>query len=227
MRVVLEGARRRRRRRCPRIDPIERSTLRVMITIVSPIARRAMIAAPESSCCRLVVADEVGVVDRRHARRRSRARARCRARGSARAASASACERAAASTGRRRRARRSSLTRRPPRVEPGRGAHDRVLVRPPRGRTRAETRPSKSTIDAVGHAEHLGQLRRDHQHRHALAGELGEQPVHLGLRADVDPARRLVDDQQRRAAARATSPARPSAGCRPRASRPGSSAGRT
>ena len=30
----------------------------------------------------------------------------------------------------------------------------------------------------------------------ALAGELGEQPVHLGLGADVDAAGGLVDDQQ-------------------------------
>jgi hypothetical protein len=36
------------------MDPIERSTFRVMITIVSPIARIAMIAAPDRSCCRLV-----------------------------------------------------------------------------------------------------------------------------------------------------------------------------
>ena len=51
---------------------------------------------------------------------------------------------------------------------------------------------------AVGHAEHLGQLARDHQHRDAAPGELGEQPVDLGLRADVDAARRLVDDQHLR-----------------------------
>ena len=38
----------------PSTDPIERSTLRVTITIVSPIASRAMIAAPESSCWMLV-----------------------------------------------------------------------------------------------------------------------------------------------------------------------------
>ena len=52
---------------------------------------------------------------------------------------------------------------------------------------------------AVGHPEHLGQLGADHQHREALARELGHQPVHLGLRADVDAARRLVDDQDLRA----------------------------
>ena len=50
----------------------------------------------------------------------------------------------------------------------------------------------------VGHAEHLGQLAGDHQDRQALAGQLGEQPVHLGLGADVDAAGGLVDDQQLR-----------------------------
>ena len=55
--------------------------------------------------------------------------------------------------------------------------------------------------DAIGQAEHLGKLGGDHQDRDAFAGELVEQAVHLGFRADVDPARRLVDDQQRRVAA--------------------------
>ena len=62
------------------------------------------------------------------------------------------------------------------------------------------TLPSKQHDDAVGHAEHLRQLGRDHQHGDAAPGELGEQAVHLGLRADVDAARRLVDDEQRRVA---------------------------
>ena len=53
---------------------------------------------------------------------------------------------------------------------------------------------------AIGHAEHLGQLARDHEDRDALVREIREQPVHLGLGADVDAARRLVDDQQRRLA---------------------------
>ena len=75
--------------------------------------------------------------------------------------------------------------------------------------------------DPVGDAEHLGQLGRDHQDRHALAGQLVEQPVHLRLRGDVDAARRLVDEQERRLGGRATWRARPSAGSRPRARWPG------
>ena len=60
----------------------------------------------------------------------------------------------------------------------------------------AVIRPSHRTSDAVGHAEDLGELGGDHQDREALPGELGEQPVHLGLGADVDAAGGLVDDQQ-------------------------------
>ena len=60
----------------------------------------------------------------------------------------------------------------------------------------AVIRPSHRTSDAVGHAEDLGQLGGDHQDREALPGELGEQPVHLGLGADVDAPGGLVDDQQ-------------------------------
>ena len=53
---------------------------------------------------------------------------------------------------------------------------------------------------AVGEGEDLGQLGGDDQDGHAVAGQLGEQAVDLGLGADVDPAGRLVDDEQRRLA---------------------------
>ena len=52
---------------------------------------------------------------------------------------------------------------------------------------------------AVGHAEHLGQLaaRSSGSARPCAASSL-EQAVHLGLGADVDAARRLVDHEQLR-----------------------------
>ncbi len=53
--------------------------------------------------------------------------------------------------------------------------------------------------DPVAHAEDLGQLGRDHQDRQALGGQLAHQSVDLGLGADVDALRRLVEDQQARA----------------------------
>ena len=51
---------------------------------------------------------------------------------------------------------------------------------------------------AVAHREHLGQVGGDHHDRHALPREIAEQRVDLGLCADVDAARRLVDDQELR-----------------------------
>ena len=48
---------------------------------------------------------------------------------------------------------------------------------------------------------------------------LEQQVVHLDLGADVDAARRLVDDQHLRAGAPASAPAPPSAGCRRRGCR--------
>ena len=68
--------------------------------------------------------------------------------------------------------------------------------------------------------EQLGDLGRgDEDRRCPRSARLEQQPVDLGLRADVDAARRLVEHQHARARRRATSRARPSAGCRPRGSR--------
>ena len=48
----------------------------------------------------------------------------------------------------------------------------------------------------VAHAEHLGQIAGDHQHREALPRQLVHELVDLDLGADVDAARRLVEDQE-------------------------------
>src|SRR4051812_7033826 len=48
--------------------------------------------------------------------------------------------------------------------------------------------------DTVAHRDHLGKLRRDQQPPGAVLDELVDQPVDLELRADVDAARRLVED---------------------------------
>ena len=82
----------------------------------------------------------------------------------------------------------------------GRGGHDRLLGCLVVGELGDEPALAHDE-DPVGDAQHLGQLGRDHQDRDPLAGQLVEQPVHLRLRADVDAARGLVDEQQRRTAA--------------------------
>ena len=48
--------------------------------------------------------------------------------------------------------------------------------------------------DAVGNADHLFHVGGDHQHRDAGIGQAAHQPVDLRLGADVDTARRLVED---------------------------------
>src|SRR5580704_574121 len=54
--------------------------------------------------------------------------------------------------------------------------------------------------DPVTDAEHLGQLRGDHQDRDSVSREFRKQPVYLGLCGDVDAPGRLVHDQQARVA---------------------------
>ena len=51
---------------------------------------------------------------------------------------------------------------------------------------------------AIGALDDLLELRRDHQDAEALVGELADQRLDLGLGADVDAARRLVEDQELR-----------------------------
>ena len=57
---------------------------------------------------------------------------------------------------------------------------------------------SRSTTDPVAQPQHLLELGRDEQHGHAVVAERAHEPLHLGLGADVDAARRLVEDQQPR-----------------------------
>ncbi len=49
--------------------------------------------------------------------------------------------------------------------------------------------------DPVRHAQHLGQFGRNHDHGDAVLRQPRDQAVNFGLRADVDAARRLVEDQ--------------------------------
>ena len=49
--------------------------------------------------------------------------------------------------------------------------------------------------DAAAEADQLGQLRGDDEHATPGLGELGDELVDLRLRADVDPARGLVEEQ--------------------------------
>src|SRR6185503_556615 len=76
---------------------------------------------------------------------------------------------------------------------PRRIGHD-LLLAGSAGQLRRDP-PLAHHEDAMAHAQHLGQLRRDHQDRFALAGQLVHQLVDLALGADVDPTSRLVEQQ--------------------------------
>ena len=52
--------------------------------------------------------------------------------------------------------------------------------------------------DAVAQVEDLLHVAADHHDRHAVVGQAAQQPVDLRFGADVDAARRLVDDQHLR-----------------------------
>ncbi len=52
--------------------------------------------------------------------------------------------------------------------------------------------------DAIGIANQLLQLRRDHQQRQPVRTERFDKPDNFGVRAHVDAARRLVEDQELR-----------------------------
>ena len=98
---------------------------------------------------------------------------------------------------------------------------DRVLASLRRASSMPRDRARAHHGDAIAHAEDLGQLRRDHQDRQPALGQLLHQRMNLRLGADVHALRRLVENQHRRVRSTASAPARPSAGCRRTASRPG------
>ena len=54
--------------------------------------------------------------------------------------------------------------------------------------------------DAVRQREHLRQVGGHHQERHAARGEIAQDAVDVRLGADVDAARRLIDDEDARVA---------------------------
>src|SRR4051794_10073765 len=197
----------------PSTEPTERSTLRVMITSVWPAARIAKIAAfsarlrSESALTKRGSMTAVKTMSATNAptmpssRTRKTHSVRRRASppvavGSAVVASTALIARASVRGCRRRRSSNDAMSRRRLQLS-GRRVHDPLLRRV--GPRELARQPALVHDEhAIGHPEDLGQLARDHQHRDPAPGELGEQPVDLGLRADVDAARRLVDDEDLR-----------------------------
>ena len=201
----------------PSTEPTDRSTFRVSTTIVSPIASSAKIVVSIEDELDVRQVEEARLDARRDEHEQQRARRRCRTpaagRRGRRAGAARAGERArgsgAGSTSRAHARRHLELA--------GRGRDDRSSDASACANS-ATSRPSRMTRMRSASRSTSGSSDEIIRIATPSAASSLEQPVHLGLRADVDAARRLVDDQQRRPPRRATSRARPSAGCRPRAS---------
>ena len=79
------------------------------------------------------------------------------------------------------------------RFDPGRQHDDGVLGHRFAGDL-ADDAPGAHDHDAVAEADQLGHLRGDDDHRAPLRGERDDEAINLLLGADVDAARRLVDD---------------------------------
>ena len=97
--------------------------------------------------------------------------------------------------------------------------HD-VLLRHLVARDLAGDAPLAHDQHAVADADQFGQLGRDDDDADAVARQVAQDAVDLGLGADIDAARRLVEEDHLRARPTASWRSRPSAGCRPTASRP-------
>jgi len=73
-----------------------------------------------------------------------------------------------------------------------------VAGREPRAIDLSHDPPLAHHGHAVREADELGQFRTDHDARKSLRREVGDDAVDLGLRADIDAAGRLVDDEDAR-----------------------------
>src|SRR6185503_17892250 len=192
----------------PSTEPTDRSTLRVMITSVWPAARMAKIAAfsarlrSESAVTKRGSMIAVTSMSSANAATMPSSRTRKTQSARRRASAPATCGVCAVALIARtsvrghpgRRSSTDAQSRRRLLDLARRRAHHALLV----GLRLRQLAGQPALVHhehAVGHAEDLGQLARDHQDRDAAPGELAQQAVDLGLRADVDAARRLVDDE--------------------------------
>ncbi len=86
-----------------------------------------------------------------------------------------------------------------------------------RARISAAIAAAPEDQDAVGHRHHLLGVVADQDDGDSLGREMRDDAVNFGLGADVDAARRLVEDERSAASGSATWRAAPSADCRRRA----------
>src|SRR5688572_7411759 len=75
------------------------------------------------------------------------------------------------------------------------GHREYPLLRRIFARQHTRDRAAAHHRDAIAHAENFRKLRRNHEDREAALGELLHQRVYLRLGTDVDPLRRLIEDE--------------------------------
>lgn len=74
------------------------------------------------------------------------------------------------------------------------GSHDVLLRRVRDVRDLARDPALVHDENAIAHAHHLGQLRADHQNGFALGGQFIDQQINFIFGADVNAARRFIEN---------------------------------
>ena len=191
-----EPGRRRRKRSMATIAPTERSIWRAMMTSACADATMHTSVADSATCSRLATVEEARLAQRDASADQDQRQQRSfapRGRRSRRAAQRAARgERSGAPRGRHRADLASALL--------ARGAWAAASSIASRSNAaRANSRDDAAAAehqDAVGHGDQLAGIVADQDDRHALGRQLRNDAVDLGLGADVDAARRLVEDQE-------------------------------
>ena len=190
----------------PMTDSTDRSTFRVRTTIASPTAAIAMIAANTVTWVRFETDRNCGAWSATNAPSSSMTATRLSSRWRAMTASdpeAGRAERppARADVSHGDRSRRPRRGRRIPVAPPSAWPVAANMTRSSEASDSVDLGGDDALVhdqDPVGHREHLGQVARDQQDPQAGRGELGDDPVDLDLGPDVDPAGRLVEDEDPR-----------------------------
>ena len=202
--------------------PTERSICRAMMTQRLRRPRRCRPASPTGATCSRLAALQKARLAQRDGRGRSRQqRRRAPARSSRSRARA---PRAGCGGAERSRSADARVMRRPHGRRRGRAPRARRQAGSPRGRTTARCdsaamRPPRKTRMRSAIAITSSASSPIRMMAMPCGGQMRDDAVDLRLGADVDAARRLVEDDDAAARGSATSPAAPSAGCRRKACR--------
>ena len=176
------------------IDPMDRSTWRATITSICPIAAIMISGVEQQDHAQLVQRQELRLVRARRPGRTARSSRRCRPRADEDGLAARSCR----APSRRLRHRGLMI------VSCVASARGMSAVRRPSDITSTRSQSASSS----GSSEEISRIARP------SAASCADHVVELGLDADVDAARRLVEDQHVRIGQQPARRGSPSAGCR-------------